>query len=212
MESSCQMETLRFSWQNASCSCKQTIATGRMLTLMGKTLLMAIPAALRHELPACCTCEYKVSQVALAMNKACATKDTIQAVMQGFILDGFPRSVSQAMALEKAITNLDLPAELEYAAGSSTIAPPAPDTFRSPTRPLKSCLDSVVMLELEDTEAAVSRAVGRRMDPTTGTIYHMDLSPPPGDVPGLLERLQPVKSLSNDTEQLQKRLQVLASR
>ena len=64
------------------------------------------------------------------------------------------------------------------------------------------------MLELDDAEAAVSRAVGRRMDPTTGAIYHMDLSPPPGDVPGLLERLQPVRSVSNDTEQLQKRLQV----
>lgn len=113
------------------------------------------------------------------------------------------------MALEKELTGLDLPAELQYTGASSSIAPPAPDTFRSPARPLKSCLDSVVMLELDDAEAAVSRAVGRRMDPTTGTIYHMDLSPPPGDVPGLLERLQPVRSVSNDTEQLQKRLQVL---
>ena len=129
--------------------------------------------------------------------------------VQGFVIDGYPRNVRQAMALEKELTGLDLPAELEYTASASTIAPPAPDTFRSPTRPLKSCLDSIVMLELDDAEAAVSRAVGRGMDPTTGTIYHMDLNPPPGDVPGLLERLQPVRSISNDTEQLQKRLQVL---
>jgi hypothetical protein len=114
------------------------------------------------------------------------------------------------MALEKELTGLDLPAELDYAAHASQIAPPPPDTFRSPTRLLKPCLDSVVMLELDDTDAAVSRAVGRRMDPTTGAIYHMDLSPPPGDVPGLLERLQPVRSISNDTEQLQKRLQVIS--
>lgn len=99
-------------------------------------------------------------------------------------------------------------AEEAYTAGASVIAPPGATAFLSPTRPIKSCLDSVVVLELEDSEVAVERAVGRRMDPETGKVYHMQLSPPPGDAPGLLERLIPVSSQSNDTEQLQKRLQV----
>eukprot|EP00892_Ulva_mutabilis_P002600 jgi/Ulvmu1/12340/UM089_0024.1 len=128
--------------------------------------------------------------------------------VQGFILDGFPRTAQQAQELEKALTGLDMAAEEAYVAGASFIAPPSSSAFLSPTRPIKSCLDSVVVLELENSEVAVERAVGRRMDPETGKIYHMQLSPPPGDAPGLLERLIPVSSQSNDTEQLQKRLQV----
>lgn len=38
--------------------------------------------------------------------------------MQGFVIDGYPRTVSQAMALEKELTGLDLPAELEYTAAA----------------------------------------------------------------------------------------------
>lgn len=129
-------------------------------------------------------------------------------VMQGFILDGFPRTANQAQELEKALTGLDVVAEEAYIAAASFTAPPGAAAFLSPTRPIKSCLDSVIVLELENSELAVERAVGRRMDPETGKIYHMQLSPPPGDAPGLLERLIPVTSQSNDTEQLQKRLQV----
>lgn len=98
--------------------------------------------------------------------------------------------------------------EEAYMAGTSRIAPPGAAAFLSPARAIKSCLDTVVVLEVENSEVAVERAVGRRMDPETGKIYHMQHSPPPGDAPGLLERLIPVSSQSNDTEQLQKRLQV----
>lgn len=133
----------------------------------------------------------------------------ISRCLQGFILDGFPRTEQQAKELEKALTGLNVAAEEAYAAGASRVAPPGAAAFLSPSRPIKSCLDTVVVLELENSEVAVERAVGRRMDPETGKIYHMQLSPPPGDAPGLLERLIPVTSPSNDTEQLQKRLQVL---
>jgi len=71
----------------------------------------------------------------------------------GFMLDGFPRTVPQAKALDAALTE----------AGIS--------------------LDHVVVIEVPD-ELIVDRITGRRMDPETGAIYHMEFNPPPDDVAG----------------------------
>lgn len=46
-------------------------------------------------------------------------------------------------------------------------------------------------LEVENEEC-VRRAVGRRIDPTTETIYHLEDNPPPTDVKGLIDRLQEI--------------------
>jgi hypothetical protein len=66
----------------------------------------------------------------------------------------------------------------------------------------------VVVLELADAELAIDRAIGRRMDPESGRVFHLKFAPPPGDDPGLLERLAPVRSSSNDSEQIQTRMKV----
>lgn len=42
-------------------------------------------------------------------------------------------------------------------------------------------LDAVVLIEVPD-ELIVSRIVGRRSDPETGTIYHLEFNPPPAAV------------------------------
>jgi adenylate kinase len=42
-------------------------------------------------------------------------------------------------------------------------------------------LDAVVLVEVPD-ELIVERVIGRRMDPETGTIYHLTFKPPPADV------------------------------
>lgn len=42
-------------------------------------------------------------------------------------------------------------------------------------------LDAVVLLEVPDDDI-VRRVVGRRQDPVTGKIYHVDFNPPPPDV------------------------------
>jgi adenylate kinase len=42
-------------------------------------------------------------------------------------------------------------------------------------------LDCVVLIEVPD-ELLVERAVGRRSDPETGTIYHLKYNPPPADI------------------------------
>jgi adenylate kinase len=73
----------------------------------------------------------------------------------GFLLDGFPRTLAQAEALDVALTQAGL------------------------------ALDAVLVLEVPD-EPIVHRIVGRRTDPETGTIYHLDFSPPPAEIAGRL--------------------------
>lgn len=49
-------------------------------------------------------------------------------------------------------------------------------------------LDAVVLLDVPDA-VIVSRITGRRSDPETGRIYHMEFDPPPADiVPRLVQR------------------------
>jgi adenylate kinase len=69
----------------------------------------------------------------------------------GFLLDGFPRTVPQADALQAALS----------ADGAD--------------------LDAVVLVEVAD-DLIVGRIVGRRSDPQTGAIYHLEFNPPPADV------------------------------
>jgi adenylate kinase len=73
----------------------------------------------------------------------------------GFMLDGFPRTVPQAQALDAAMTK----------AGVG--------------------LDAVVLIEAPD-QLIVERTIGRRSDPETGAIYHLQFNPPPADVVGRL--------------------------
>src|SRR5437868_9908577 len=42
-------------------------------------------------------------------------------------------------------------------------------------------LDAVVLIEVPDS-LLIERAVGRRSDPETGTIYHLKYNPPPADI------------------------------
>jgi adenylate kinase len=46
-------------------------------------------------------------------------------------------------------------------------------------------LDAVVLIEVPDA-LLTERAVGRRTDPETGTIYHLTNNPPPADIAGRL--------------------------
>jgi len=82
----------------------------------------------------------------------------------GFMLDGFPRTLPQAEALEAILAESGRP------------------------------LQAVVLLEVPD-EVIVRRIVGRRQDPETKTIYHLDFDPPP---PEIADR---VVQRADDTEQ-----------
>lgn len=60
------------------------------------------------------------------------------------------------------------------------------------SRCLLACagLDAVVVLELDDEALAVKRALGRRVDPLTGRVYHLEFDVPPPKEPGLAARLK----------------------
>jgi len=65
----------------------------------------------------------------------------------GFLLDGFPRTIGQADALGEALAGLD----------------------RS--------LTAVILVEVPDEEI-VKRISGRRVNPESGRVYHVDFDPP----------------------------------
>jgi adenylate kinase len=69
----------------------------------------------------------------------------------GFMLDGFPRTVAQADALNVMLREEGL------------------------------ALDVVLLLKVPD-DLIVRRIVGRRSDPVTGEIYHLEFNPAPADV------------------------------
>ncbi len=47
--------------------------------------------------------------------------------------------------------------------------------------------DSFVLLNVPD-EMLIKRVVGRRLDPDTGDIYHLDFNPPPKEIVDRLVR------------------------
>ncbi len=74
----------------------------------------------------------------------------------GFMLDGFPRTRPQAEALDRAMAK----------AGAK--------------------LDAVVLDRGSRRSCIVQRITGRRSDPETGKIYHLEFQPPPPEVAGRL--------------------------
>lgn len=64
-------------------------------------------------------------------------------------------------------------------------------------------MDKVMVFELAEEAVALRRALGRRVDPQTNRIYHMEFDPPPEKDAGLMERLQEALGPYNDSAQAQ---------
>lgn len=130
-------------------------------------------------------------------------------VYEGFALDGFPRTAAQAEILERELTGLDLTREAEIKKRTSVIAPPPAEhlekllSFRKV--PYTSGLDAVIVLSIGSEDVAIKRALGRRVDPETGNVYHLDFDPPP-DKLGLSDQLEEDDGDSNVADVLQDRL------
>jgi len=83
----------------------------------------------------------------------------------GFLLDGYPRTVAQAEALDSMLS----------------------EGHRQ--------LDHVLLLDVADEEL-ISRIAGRRSDPETGRVYHVEFDPPPAGIAGRLVQRE------DDTEEV----------
>ncbi len=70
---------------------------------------------------------------------------------KGYILDGFPRTVAQAEALDSLLAKRG------------------------------QHIDKVLVLHVPE-DLIVNRIVGRRSDPETGAIYHIEYNPPPAEL------------------------------
>ncbi len=89
------------------------------------------------------------------------------------ILDGFPRTVGQAQALDKLLEKLGRK------------------------------LDAVILFDISDQEV-IRRLSGRRVDPETGKVYHIEFSPPP-------ENIKVIQRDDDKEEVIKKRLEVYHS-
>jgi len=70
---------------------------------------------------------------------------------RGFLLDGYPRTVAQARALDQTLAGAD------------------------------RALDHALLLDVAD-DVLLERITGRRSDPETGRVYHVEFDPPPPEV------------------------------
>lgn len=93
--------------------------------------------------------------------------DVLDQDPSGFIMDGFPRTLRQALGFDVMLEQRALP------------------------------LDAVILIEVAD-RILVERSIGRRVDRTTGQIYHLQFAPPPAHIADQLEQR------SDDSEQVVK--------
>jgi hypothetical protein len=115
----------------------------------------------------------------------------------GWILMDFPRNLNQAKLLENAFTGFqaitDLPkpvAQQNYEVWSKFTDPDSTSAGSQAgvIEPQPSLFDGIFVMDASKEECA-RRAVGRKIDPQSGTIYHQEDSPPPEGDAKLLERL-----------------------
>ncbi len=86
------------------------------------------------------------------------------------ILDGFPRTIPQAEALDRMLPELNRK------------------------------VDAVILFEIPDEEV-IKRLSGRRIDPKTGKVYHIEFNPPP-------EGIEVIQREDDKEEVIRKRLDV----
>ncbi|NPA52412.1 MAG: adenylate kinase [Aquificae bacterium] len=92
---------------------------------------------------------------------------------KNIILDGFPRTVKQAQALDELLKKLGRK------------------------------VDAVILFQISDEEV-IRRLSGRRIDPKTGKVYHIEFNPPP-------KNIEVIQRDDDKEEVIKKRLQIYHS-
>jgi hypothetical protein len=134
--------------------------------------------------------------LAALVARAAASVDDARA---GFLIDDFPTTPEQLVLLEKGLTGYEPVVDLKKKPPQSRLVPP-PAGATEPPPPRAPGLDAVIRLEISD-DLARRRALGRRVDPQTGRVYHLELAPAADD-DDLQQRLVPLGTDAHSEAQL----------
>lgn len=120
----------------------------------------------------------------------------------------FPRTMSQAKALERELSGYQLPLDKQKTENqeiSETWSKLVTNGETGNKEPkvvaTKSGLDAMVFLNVSEEEC-LRRATGRKIDPTTNTIYHPEYNPAPEGDAKLQERLTEYNDDAGDHSRL----------
>ena len=129
---------------------------------------------------------------------------------RGWILIGFPGSEEQAKEFEQTLSGYMLEEELlnneaEDKKRRAGVLAKAPEKPPAQSKFIEGGFDFVIKLEVSGEEC-LRRALGRRVDPNTGNIYHLQDNPPPANDTKLQDRLIPINDPDNTEEKLQEKI------
>jgi len=129
---------------------------------------------------------------------------------KGFLLIDWPRNKKQAAMLEKTLSDFTedskrkSPHCVYLAEQTNPMYAMNIDIPRQHTLE-PSGLDLFLQVNVT-IEEALRRVFGRRVDPETGVLYHLDDRVPPYDQPPLVERLMSIHDNSNTEELVAERM------
>ncbi|KAH7299241.1 hypothetical protein KP509_24G001900 [Ceratopteris richardii] len=119
----------------------------------------------------------------------------MEKMYSGFILDGFPSTRQQAELLYRGLNGLGLTLNSTKTQFTSLLAPPPYSDLA-----INKCsypLDALFVLDpLKETDA-LKVALGKYVDPKTGSFYHLEFDPPPeNDRTGIVSRLKAIEDVN----------------
>ena len=118
--------------------------------------------------------------------------------MQGIVIVNFPNTYNQAKLLERKLSGYipDKPiTQANMLKENLAMLVDKSEPILPPNKLIQGGLDYVFYLNVPYQEC-VRRAIGRRLDSSSGTIYHLDDNPPPTDS-NICEKLVPLEDIKN---------------
>merc|ERR1719316_2050410 len=129
---------------------------------------------------------------------------------EGWIVIGFPDNLQQYALFERFISGWVAPnqrptADSESKKAEASLLAPKPYEPPPPFELFPGGVDLHFRLDVGNDEI-IRRAVGRRLDPQTALVYHLEDSPPPSKKQLIYERLVPIDDLAFSQGSLTDRL------